>query len=194
MTWVTLKPDEARTRRRRAAEHYRPDKIDVLFLCESPPAYRSRSESSYFYFANNPSGDILFATIVLAVLCQEYRKAGGSKPDLLLVLKRKGYWLIDAVEYPINKTTNGAAASDALRKEHIYQQKDKLLSKLRQLRDAGIMHDRTNVVLIKKLVFDTLAPSIRRCFQVPQEGPIPFPGYYGDEKTVRDIRAAMGCR
>lgn len=112
-----------------AAEQYRPQQVRVLFIAESPPAYSSESKKSYFFFEENPTGDILFATIIQAVLGITYRKESSRhKADILRQFQEQGYWLMDAVEYPINKM-GGHKSSNVQRMKIITEESARLLKK-----------------------------------------------------------------
>ena len=84
-----------------AAAKFLPDKIKVLFIAESPPANGS------FFFFKFPKQEILLTTITTAILGdgKGYTR-NDSKIEFLKILQEKGYFLIDAVEYPINTTSD----------------------------------------------------------------------------------------
>jgi len=73
-----------------AASRYRPTPVRVLFIAESPPAFGSESERAYFFFEENRGGDLLFATIVEAVLGIKYRKRVHAKDHVLRCFQKKG--------------------------------------------------------------------------------------------------------
>lgn len=175
-----------------AANSYRPTPVRVLFIAESPPAFRSESEQAYFFFEENPGGDLLFTAVVQAVLGIRYRKQDGvPKECVLRRFQAKGYWLMDAVEYPINKI-DGKKTSDAFRKEKIENWKPNLLARIAAL-DAENSGTDITIVLIKNLVFESLAKPLRQAgYHVPQTGPIGFPRYHGDPATIEGINSAIG--
>jgi hypothetical protein len=176
---------------RSAASRYRPSHVRVLFIAESPPAFISESTKSYFFFEDNPGGDLLFATIVQAVLDIRYRKGNGvPKEHVLRSFKANENWLMDAVEYPINKI-DGKRTSDSVRKKHIDREKSNLLERISTLRVENGDTEIT-IVLIKNLVYECLAQPLRQsCYCVPQGGPIGFPRYYGDPVTIEGIKRAI---
>ena len=176
---------------RSAASRYRPERVRVLFIAESPPACLPESPKSYFFFEKNPGGDILFTTIVQAVLDIRYRKRYGvSKEHVLRSFKANEFWLMDAVEYPINNIY-GKRTSDSIRKGHINRGKSNLLARLSALREENGDTDIT-IVLIKNLVYECLAQPLRQSgYYVPQVGPIGFPRYYGDPVTIEGIKSAI---
>jgi hypothetical protein len=174
-----------------AATNYRPKPVKVLFIAESPPAFSSDSKQAYFFFDENPGGDILFATIAQAVLGITYRKRGEvPKAEILQELKSKGYWLMDAVEYPINKI-DGRKTSDNERKRFIDTNRSKLLERVASLRVDNQTTDMP-IIMIKNLVYECLAEPLRQGgYSVPQAGPIGFPRYHCDSKTVIGIKSAL---
>ena len=173
---------------RAAADCYRPKPVRVLFIAESPPAYLSESKKAYFFFKENPGSDLLFATIIQAVLKIKYTKRGKvSKDHLLRCFKEKGYWLMDAVENPINKNKNGQKTSDKERKKCIEKGISNLLERIALLHAENGGTD-IKIVLIKNLVYDCLSEPLRQAgYYVPQGGPIGFPRWYGDRATIKGI-------
>lgn len=174
-----------------AANRYRPVPVRVLFIAESPPAFLSESRKAYFFFEENPGGDLFFATIVQAALDIKYRKRDGiPKERVLQCFQEKGYWLMDAVAYPINKI-NGQTTSDSVRRKHIERGKSNLLARIALLHEENGGTEIT-IVLIKNLVFECLAQPLRQAgYCVPQVGPISFPRYYGDKATIEGIKSAL---
>jgi hypothetical protein len=116
-----------------AAERYRPAQVQVLFIAESPPAFSLESKKSYFYFEENPGGDMLFATIVQAALDVTYfKRAGLRKLEVLRQFPMKDYWLMDTVERPINKN-DGRKLADEERKRLIEMERTRLLQRVAAL-------------------------------------------------------------
>jgi hypothetical protein len=163
----------------------------VLFIAESPPAFCPGSEPSYFFFEENPGGDLLFATIVEAALpIKKYQKRSCNKRELLRYFQENGFWLIDAVEYPINKI-NGERTSSSIRKEHIEKGRAELLARVASLNAKNGGTD-IAIVLIKNLVYECLLEPLRQAgYCVPQDGPIGFPRWHGDPNTIRGIKSAI---
>lgn len=176
---------------RRAANNYRPKPVRVLFVAESPPAFSSDANQAYFFFEDNPGGDLLFATIAEAALGITYRKHGSvTKAEVLKEFQSKGYWLMDAVEYPINKV-GGRRTSESFRKELIYKERNKLLKRIALLRARNQATNMT-IILIKNLVYECLAEQLQqKGYALPQFGPIGFPRYHRDPATINGIRNAL---
>lgn len=175
----------------RAASKYRPSAIHVLFIAESPPAYTNESEKSYFFFENNPGPDGLFSVVMEALFRAGYRKRTGNKPELLRRFQNEGYWLVDAVEYPINKI-NGKRTSDRLRARIIHDNLPVLFRRLEAMERGGFDREKSGIILIKKVVFEVLSPELcRRGYNLLHGGKIDFPKWYHDPGTIAGIREAL---
>lgn len=175
---------------RNAAEKYRPDQIELLLIAESPPWFSEKSKMSYFYFENCPGNEMFFATIVKAVLGKCYRKSEGTdKRELLCNLKNENIWLMDAVEYPINKDANGINISNKNRQAIIRQNIQYLKDRLKALQDRGIITRSTRIVLIKETVYDAIGTElIKARFRVLNKKHIGFPRYQFDPDVVVAIK------
>ena len=168
--------------------------MQVLFIAESPPAFSLESEKSYFYFEENPRGDMLFATIVQAVLgIAYYKRAGLRKAEVLRQFQTEGYWLMDAVERPINKI-DGRKTSDAEREPLIEKAQTRLFEKIAAL-NADKQSNDMSIVLIKDLVYTCLADPLRKSgYHVPQDEKIGFPRWERDPLTIAGIKSALANR
>jgi hypothetical protein len=87
--------DRAATRRREAAERYRPDPIETLLVVEAPPSALDR----YFYFENVLTHDSLFRYVVRAVLDETPSR---DKAPYLDELRQRGVFLVDLCEDPFS--------------------------------------------------------------------------------------------
>jgi hypothetical protein len=85
-----------RDRRVRAARRFRPDRVELLLIAESPPAAPDR----YFYFRDVGSHDSLFRYVSRAILGVEPIRA--DKADRLVELMDRGVFLIDLMPDPID--------------------------------------------------------------------------------------------
>jgi hypothetical protein len=176
---------------RKAAHIYRPERIKFLFLAESPPAYNSIDKKSYFFFEKNPGSDILFATIVKAIFELDYRKADGNKTELLQRFKDEGFWLVDAVEEPINKVA-GQRTPEKERERLIRKSIPDLLSRLERLKQEDVLNHKTGIILIKKVVHHVLYSVLTtKGYHVLNEGKIDFPKYHNDRDTIRGIQLLL---
>jgi hypothetical protein len=174
-----------------AALRYRPAQIRVLFIAESPPAFDADRQRSYFFFEQNPGSEVLFATVTAALYAANYRKAAGDKAMWLRRMQTDGYWLIDAVEQPINRLA-GRVTTATERAWIIRENIPGLLARLETLRHDGMLQASTGVILIKKLVFDTLSPVLRASgYNLLHHEKIDFPKYHKDRDTIRGITCAL---
>ena len=94
---------------------YRPDKVRVLFVGESPPA-----SGEFFYLGNSR-------------LYQAFREAFGSPDDFLAEFQSRGFFLADLVSIPVNKMARGERES--ARRAHM----DSLSSRLREYRPVAVV-------------------------------------------------------
>jgi len=110
---------------------YMPDRLRLIFLCESPP----KSEN-YFYDETGKVSEPLFRAMMLDVLkCKPENKVDG-----LAEFQSAGYLLVDSTYTPINKGFTNAA-----RKHIILEDYEKLVNDLVKL--DGIK--RTPILMIK---------------------------------------------
>ena len=173
-----------------AALKYRPDHVKILFLCESPPFAKTAEKRSYFFFETCPGTDILFATIVKAIYDIDYLKASGQERELLGRMQEGGFWLMDAVEAPINRDGTGRIGPSQRRTAILSEMPD-LFHRLEALRESGALGQDTGIILIKKIVFELLAKPLSEAgYRVLNRGKIDFPKYYRDRDTISGIR---GC-
>jgi len=84
-------------------EQYRPQHLRILLVAESPPD-PGDGERRFFY---SPllTYDNLYRGVAQAVYGERPDVNVRDKPRVLGLLRDDGFWLIDAVEHPINKTT-----------------------------------------------------------------------------------------
>src|SRR4051794_24585073 len=87
--------DAARERRRRAAERYRPDVIDLLLVAEAPPSALDR----FFYFEHVPTHDSLFRYVVRGVLGETPSR---DKAPYLDELRARGVFVVHLCEDPFS--------------------------------------------------------------------------------------------
>ena len=170
----------------KAAIRYRPDRIRVLFLAESPPAPRPCRPPSYFFFPNSFS-DLLFATVIFALYGIRYKKDPVLKESLLQKFRADGFWLMDAVEYPINNIPKPH------RPEKVRADLPNLLGRLNSLRQEGVLDETSGIAIIMEDVWKLLAPVLAEqgYYILNRNRYIGFPGYYYDQRTVDEIRKIL---
>jgi hypothetical protein len=161
-----------------AADKFLPEKIKVLFIAESPPA-----NGSFLYF-KFPKQEILLATITTAIFGDgKGYKRNDSKIGFLNILKDEGYFLIDAVEYPIN------TIDDRKRELIIQKEMENLIDSLKDLKSRNKIDSYTKIILIKKSVFNVLNNNLKqKGYNILNKVKVDFPKYYNDRDTIREVR------
>lgn len=130
-----------------AAEYYRPTKIKLLFIAESPPHVEDTEELRYFYFEKLFLYDFLFKSIVEVILPNDFFKFRNNlvgKKELLGILKEKGCFLIDACDFPINHLPGKDA--DEIITDNL---KNLLENNINRIAD-----EKTKIVLVKTNIYD----------------------------------------
>ena len=150
-----------------AAKTYRPKEIKTIFIAESPPEEDENGVKRYFYFPDDSRWEFLLDGIAGVVFPDmEYDiKKPEDKKRILEKLKEGGYFLVDACEFPINKLPEKEKTS------HIQNNYKDLKERLKSL-----VKDDTQIVLIKKNIYDLLAEKLKADgFNVINEEFIDFP-------------------
>lgn len=138
-----------------AAVKYVPKEIKYLFVCESPPAFPGEAPNRFFYFPHSIQAEPLFSTIVRAIYNVNYNQHTiDKKTKLLNCLKRDGFYLIDAVDYPINKDDELNIVPENMRNDIIDSQLIHFRSKINDLMNLGKFTQSTKTILIKYNVYD----------------------------------------
>lgn len=169
---------------RNQAEKYLPEKIKILFIAESPPAPDKYGRKSYIYF-DTAKREVLLTTLTAAVFGDGNGFAKYyDKSVFLKRLKAEGYFLIDAVEYPINMIKGGNNKETIIRNEA-----NNLLERLNGLRGRNKVDLETKIILIKASVYNALLELLKeKNYNVLNEGKIDFPKYYNDRDVIYEIR------
>jgi len=179
---------------RTAAEKYLPEKIRVLFIAESPPFFADPTKMAYFFFERCPGNEMLFSTIFQGIFNYQYRKNEDGKKEFLCKFQENGLWLMDAVEYPINKRINGKKVPDKERIQIIRQPENyrKLLRSLSKLRENNVLDFKTKIILIKATVFIALREALTaEGHKILNKNHIGFPRYTGDPLVVNAINTLL---
>jgi hypothetical protein len=160
-----------------SAALYKPEKIKVLIVAESPPASNTTGDTRYFYFPGNTKWDYLFTAIIQVVFPDEVIviSSPADKEKLLLKFRDAGFFLIDACEYPINKMSNG-------------QKRKEILANYPNLKERlkDFVDKQTKIILIKKNVFELLAKRLSDDgFAVINKSFINFPSH-GNQRIFKE--------
>jgi hypothetical protein len=141
-------------------EQYRPQRLRVLLIGESPPDPGTGARR--FFYAPTLTHDNLFRGVAQAVYGDDV-----NVYDKVVVLERlcdDGFWLIDAVEHPINKERSGP------RRRSIEAAVPRLVERCRELAPQ------LGVIVCHGLVYELAAPALRRAsVRVLHDEPLPFP-------------------
>jgi hypothetical protein len=159
-------------------ERYRPIQIEILLIAESPPDPGSGKRR--FFYSDTLTYDNLYRGVAEAAYGEEVEFDVNDKPKVLDRLRRDGFWLIDAVAYPVNKLPSGerrrairAAVPDLVR------------------RCEGI-RPRKGVIICHDKVFEGAAAELRRSGVTVLHGEsLPFPLGNCRARFVAGFRAAL---
>lgn len=143
-----------------ATQKYRPAKVRILFLAESPPAAPDR----HFYFEDVTRADTLWVQLMRALYPQEFGETAQErkrKGVWLHRFQREGYWLLEAVPHPIAKQKKEVQIRDNT-------------ERVRAVIQAAAPE---HVVLIAAPVYKALRqPLAAAGISLPQPQAVPFPG------------------
>lgn len=163
--------DELRTQ-------YRPRRLRVLLIGESPPD-PARGDRRFFY-SPRLTIDNLYRAVAEALYGKRSDVDIRDKPAVLDRLCDDGFWLIDAVEQPINKLANAPRAraiSDAV---------PSLVDRCRSLAPEH------GVIICHGRVYSAAAPALRRAgVRVLHDEPLPFPLGNWRRQFVAGFRQAL---
>jgi len=160
-TVLSMKAFEAARRK------YRPDRVRVAFIAESPP---QEGTGRFFYFEEVDVGDSLFLELMKALYTDaraSTKAVRRQKADYLQRFRDSGFYLIDASQEPIAGESRGRKAKS------IRAGLDQLKRDL-----AEIQHDDLKVVLISSLVYEICCEPLREAgFDIVNTEMIDFPGF-----------------
>lgn len=163
----------------RLREQYRPQRLRVLLIAESPPD--PGSGHLRFFYAPRLAIDNLYRSVALAIYGESVRPLLADKPRVLRRLTADGFWLIDAVDTPVNKLRPSERAV-AIRKSL-----PDLLERCR------VLAPERGVITCKKNIYDEVAPTLRAAgVAVLNTRPLPFPLGNTREDFVRGFHEALG--
>ena len=197
-----------------AAERFLPDKIEVLFIFESPPfppptdpiTGVKNSEWSYFYRFETTGSNFLRNKLSIALFNRKMSNAKLFLEDF----KKYGYFLIDAVNYPINKIaenkgkiklTNKGKVHSKERQNIVYSEVQTLIDNINYWADKSRFTNIKDVkiLIIKVPVFNGLIlcenpfKSLvdNGSYRVLNNFPIPFPMPPHDITFIREVRKLL---
>ena len=160
-------------------EQYKPSKVECLFICESPPLSKQGEDIRFFYNPNSVKWDFLFGSL-MEVIYQE-QKSVLNKANLLDQFRADGYFLVDAVDFPINNLP------DKDRRNIILREQPKKLMELRRLIDYHVP-----VFLIKRIVHELYySVLVREGYLVKNDFFLPFPSTGNQKKFKNQLTRYM---
>ncbi|MFC1700537.1 hypothetical protein ACFLZ0_00075 [Patescibacteria group bacterium] len=168
----------------KAAKKFKPNKIKILFIAESPPFKKEGEELRYFYFENSRGKDFLFGSIMEVLFPNEYDIFKTNKDKILLLdkFKENGFFLIDACDYPINQHKD--------RDLFINNDFPKLIQKIKTLIDND-----TKIILIKKNIFELLFDKLKsHGFNVINDEHLDFPSCGNQLKFKNKLNNLLACQ
>ena len=142
-------------------------------MAESPP---KSEDKRFFYNPHQVKYDFLFKSIMEVlfpdfknnyqrVQKQKHKYLQKLKREYLQKFKEQGFYLIDAIDTPIN---------DRNQKERNKIIRENLKNKIKEI--EGLISKDTPIILIKKNVFEIFYDELKgRGFNVVNDQPIPFP-------------------
>lgn len=156
----------------RARENYRPDKVKILLVAESPP-----TSGGYFYFPRTIGKDHLFRETMKALGLWPMDvplQKGLDKRPMLDQFQSKGFFLIDTCEFPVDKLPNRQ------RKETIASDASSLAHRAQQLSPD-------HIIVVKKTVYAPVRDALEQAGlgrRILNNKPLSFPSH-GNQKKFR---------
>lgn len=167
-------------------QQYRPRRIKLLLIAESPPPAPKVQSSRQFYYSDRIRKDDRLFTNTIRALYPE--AANKSEPELeqqkeswLQRFCADGYYMIEALE-----TSQPHHATKTDRQEKIRQALPRLVERVRELASKN-----TKIVLIKSNVFEVATEPLRKAgFRVLNTELVDYPGQF-NQRTYREKLAAL---
>lgn len=162
-----------------ARAQYRPSRVRILFVAESPPRAGS---NRFFYFEDVDRGDSLFVEMMKALYPLDVPPTPvlrSRKQEFLKRFQGDDYYLIDASPTPIGDRTKKQAIMEGL---------PSLLASIREVAD-----ETTRIVLLTATVYEVALPYLRaHGIRVANSEMINFPGSGQQANFHRKIKALLG--
>jgi hypothetical protein len=149
----------------RARRRYRPRKVKLLMIAESPP-----SSGGFFYFPTTIGKDHLFRETMKALefwpINQPMRR-GVDKRSMLRRFQTMGFYLLDTCVSPVDKMRTGD------RRKTVLTQTPRLVKDVIKARPSHIF-------IVKSSIFNPVSIALRESGLLPRvlnTGPVPFPSH-----------------
>jgi hypothetical protein len=165
---------------------YRPERIKVLLIAESPPPSAEVQSSRHFYRAEQiRHDDRLFVNTIRALYPDTVNtpepELEQQKEQWLRRFQRDGFYMIEALE-----TSQRHAVTKPQRQQKIHDALPRLIERVRELASAD-----TNIILIKSNVFEVAAEPLRQAgYKVLNTELVDYPGHY-NQRAYREKLASL---
>ncbi len=160
-------------------EQYRPDSLKVLLIGESPPD-PGAGERRFFY-APSLSYDNLYRGVAQAMYGDLNDFNIQNKSDTLERLRDDGFWLIDAVENPVNLSSRSA------RRRAISAAVPRLVERCEELAPER------GVIICHDPVYQAAASALRAAgVRLLHSEALPFPLGNWRSRFIEGFRKALG--
>lgn len=197
-----------------AAARFLPDKIKVIFIFESPPfpppihpiTGVKNPDWSYFYRFKTKGSNNLRREVCSAV----FNKKMEDHEDFLYKFCAEGYFLIDSVNYPINKIieenkhqvklTRKGDVDNKEREKVIYSEANNLIRTIEYwVKKSSSKTNGIKMLLVKVSVFNGLMiynnnfkqKVVDQKYNVLNTETIPFPMVPNNKKFITDVRKLL---
>lgn len=162
-----------------AAAKYRPKKVRILFIQESPPYAADR----HFYFMGVKAHDGFWVNLMRFLYAPEFTDDTSAerarKDHWLTRFQKDGYWTIDSTHGSISKGEHEE------RVEIIARHAPERVAEVKAIKPAQI-------VLVKKSVFDALSEPLRAAgLPVVNEVAVPYPGRGQEGRFARTLQGLV---
>src|SRR6267378_2299228 len=158
----------------RARRKYRPHKVRLLLIAESPP-----SSGGFFYFPMTIGKDHLFRETMKALDLWPENQPMRRGVDKRLMLRRfqtMGFYLLDTCVSPVDKLPRTE------RRRSVLSQTPRLV---KDVLEANPYH----ILVVKSSIFNPVSIALREAGLLPRvlnTGPVPFPSH-GNQHIYRSL-------
>jgi len=155
-------------------QHYRPARIKVVLIAESPPPSADVQSSRHFYRADQIRKDDRLFTNTIKALYKEATdqtepQIQQAKEQWLRRFQADGWYMIEALE-----TSQQHAVTKQQRQDKIRESLPRLIARVQELADKN-----TKLILIKSNVFEVAAQPLRQAgFTVLNKELLDYPGRF----------------
>ena len=168
-------------------QSFKPTKIKVLLIAESPPPSAEIGGSRHFYRSDIiRRGDRLFVNTVKAIYPEaavlSEQQIESQKVEWLHRLQTDGFYMIEALEVSQHhEVTKGE------RQEKIKKALPRLIERVAELATVD-----TKIILIKSNVFEVAAVPLKAAgFTVLNQGLVDYPGQYNQRAYQQKLTALL---